>query len=123
VLIPLLHLKGISTGDFAEALTALVGSDAGSLSASIIARLKEVWTSILDRVLKSSGEYAPLPLLAPEPENSHVSELPISGKRNHLPMSEHSFEPRHKEMGRHAASQYRHRTAIKVLSQDSKSIV
>ncbi len=44
VLIPLLHLKGISTGDFAEALAALVGSDAGSLSASTIARLKEVWT-------------------------------------------------------------------------------
>jgi putative transposase len=44
VLIPLLYLKGISTGDFAEALAALVGSDAGSLSASTIARLKEVWT-------------------------------------------------------------------------------
>jgi transposase-like protein len=44
VLIPLLHLKGISTGDFAEALAALVGSDAGNLSASTIARLKEVWT-------------------------------------------------------------------------------
>ena len=36
VLIPLLHLKGISTGDFAEALAALVGSDAGGLSASTI---------------------------------------------------------------------------------------
>ena len=44
VLIPLLHLKGISTGDFAEALAALVGSDSGSLSASTITRLKEVWT-------------------------------------------------------------------------------
>jgi putative transposase len=42
VLIPLLHLKGISTGDFAEALAALAGSDAGGLSASTIARLKEV---------------------------------------------------------------------------------
>jgi transposase-like protein len=44
VLIPLLHLKGISTGDFAEALPALVGSDAGNLSTPTIARLKEVWT-------------------------------------------------------------------------------
>jgi putative transposase len=43
VLIPLLYLKGISTGDFAEALSALLGSNAGGLSASTIARLKEVW--------------------------------------------------------------------------------
>jgi transposase-like protein len=44
VLIPLLYLKGISTGDFAEALAALLGQNAGGLSASTIARLKEVWT-------------------------------------------------------------------------------
>jgi putative transposase len=43
VLIPILHLKGISTRDFAEALAELVGSDADGLSASTIARLKEVW--------------------------------------------------------------------------------
>jgi putative transposase len=43
VLIPILHLKGISTGDFEEALMALVGTDAGGLSASTIARLKEIW--------------------------------------------------------------------------------
>jgi transposase-like protein len=44
VLIPLLYLKGISTGDFEEALAALVGHDAGGLSASTIARLKDVWS-------------------------------------------------------------------------------
>src|SRR5437868_10247656 len=44
VLIPILYLKGISTGDFEEALAALVGKDASGLSASTIARLKEVWT-------------------------------------------------------------------------------
>jgi transposase-like protein len=44
VLIPILYLKGISTGDFGEALAALVGKDAPGLSASTIARLKEVWT-------------------------------------------------------------------------------
>jgi putative transposase len=44
VLIPILHLKGISTGDFNEALGSLLGRDAGGLSASTIARLKEVWT-------------------------------------------------------------------------------
>ena len=44
VLIPILYLKGISTGDFEEALASLVGKDAPGLSASTIARLKEVWT-------------------------------------------------------------------------------
>jgi transposase-like protein len=43
VLIPILYLKGISTGDFAEALAALLGADASGLSASTIARLKEAW--------------------------------------------------------------------------------
>jgi putative transposase len=44
VLIPILYLKGISTGDFEEALIALLGKDAGGLSASTVARLKEVWS-------------------------------------------------------------------------------
>ena len=43
VVIPILYLKGISTGDFEEALAALLGNDAGGLSASTIARLKEAW--------------------------------------------------------------------------------
>jgi putative transposase len=43
VLIPALYLKGISTGDFVEALSALLGPNACGLSASTIARLKEVW--------------------------------------------------------------------------------
>ncbi len=43
-LIPILYLKGVSTGDFAAALAALLGEDAPGLSASTIARLKEVWT-------------------------------------------------------------------------------
>jgi hypothetical protein len=38
--IPILYLKGISTGDFEEALGALLGKDAGGLSASTIARLR-----------------------------------------------------------------------------------
>ena len=48
VLIPILYLKGISTGDFEgdfeEALAALVGRDAPGLSASTIARLKDGWS-------------------------------------------------------------------------------
>ena len=41
-LIPWLYLKGVSTGDFSEALSALVGPEAHGLSASTITRLKEV---------------------------------------------------------------------------------
>jgi putative transposase len=44
VLIPILYLKGVSTGDFEEALVALLGQDAGGLSASTIGRLKEAWS-------------------------------------------------------------------------------
>ena len=39
-LLPWLYLKGISTGDFGEALAALLGSSAPGLSASTA---KEVW--------------------------------------------------------------------------------
>lgn len=41
--LPWLYLKGISTGDFQEALEALLGSHAKGLSASTISRLKSVW--------------------------------------------------------------------------------
>ena len=44
VLIPILYLKGLSSGDFEDALAALLGPDAGGLSASSIARLKEAWS-------------------------------------------------------------------------------
>ena len=44
VLIPILYLKGVSTGAFDEALIALLGKDAGGLSASTIGRLKEAWS-------------------------------------------------------------------------------
>jgi transposase-like protein len=42
-LLPWLYLKGISTGDFSEALAALLGPDAPGVSASTITRLKTVW--------------------------------------------------------------------------------
>ncbi len=42
-LLPWLYLKGLSTGDFSSALTALLGQDAPGLSAATISRLKEVW--------------------------------------------------------------------------------
>jgi transposase-like protein len=42
-LLAVLYLKGISTGDFSEALSALLGNDASGLSASAIGRLKDGW--------------------------------------------------------------------------------
>lgn len=42
-LIPWLYLKGVSTGDFSEALAALLGPDAAGLSATTVTRLKAVW--------------------------------------------------------------------------------
>ena len=39
-LIPALYLKGISTGDFTEALTAILGERASGLSATNVVRLK-----------------------------------------------------------------------------------
>jgi putative transposase len=42
-LIPYLYLKGVSTGDFQEALSAILGPDCPGLSATTITRLKSVW--------------------------------------------------------------------------------
>jgi putative transposase len=43
-LIPWLYLKGISTGDFADALQALLGKQAKGLSPQVVCRLKEQWS-------------------------------------------------------------------------------
>src|SRR4051794_10415096 len=42
-LLPVLYLRGVSTGDFQEALAALLGKDAPNLSPAVIARLKGDW--------------------------------------------------------------------------------
>jgi len=42
-LLPWLYLKGVSTGDFQEALAALLGADAKGLSPGTISRLKDRW--------------------------------------------------------------------------------
>jgi transposase-like protein len=42
-LLPWLYLKGVSTGDFTDALAALLGKDAPGLSAATISRLKTIW--------------------------------------------------------------------------------
>ncbi|HYO33626.1 MAG TPA: IS256 family transposase [Nocardioidaceae bacterium] len=42
-LLPVLYLRGVSMGDFQEALGALLGKDAPNLSPSVIARLRDEW--------------------------------------------------------------------------------
>jgi len=47
-LIPWLYLKGVSTGDFQEALQALLGENAVGLSANVVVKLKEQWAAEYD---------------------------------------------------------------------------
>jgi putative transposase len=42
-LLPILYLRGVSMGDFQEALAALLGKDAPNLSPSVVARLRGEW--------------------------------------------------------------------------------
>lgn len=58
-LLPCLYLKGISSKDFPEALTAIVGPNAKGLSSNTILRLKKVW----------------------EQEYANWNRRPLSGKR------------------------------------------
>ena len=53
-LIPVLYLLGVSTGDFSEALAALVGEQAKGFSANTVVRLKEKWTTEYDQWCKRS---------------------------------------------------------------------
>ena len=48
-LLPTLYLRGISTGDFQEALSALLGKDAPNLSPSVVGRLTAAWQAEYDR--------------------------------------------------------------------------
>jgi len=48
-LLPVLYLRGVSTGDFQEALSALVGKDAPNLSPSVITRLTAEWNADYER--------------------------------------------------------------------------
>jgi putative transposase len=48
-LLPVLYLRGISTGDFQEALCALLGPDAPNLSPGVISRLTGEWQQVYER--------------------------------------------------------------------------
>lgn len=47
-LLPVLYLRGVSTGDFREALAALLGKDAPNLSPAVISRLTAEWQADYD---------------------------------------------------------------------------
>src|SRR5271167_2625892 len=47
-LLPVLYLRGVSTGDFQEALAALLGKDAPNLSPAVITRLTADWQTEYD---------------------------------------------------------------------------
>ena len=47
-LLPVLYLRGISTGDFQEALSAILGPDASNLSPGVISRLTAGWKTGYD---------------------------------------------------------------------------
>ncbi len=55
-LIPYLYLKGVSTGDFTDALQAILGPGCPGLSASTVTRLKGVWEEEYDAWSKRSLE-------------------------------------------------------------------
>ncbi|QRM31365.1 IS256 family transposase [Microvirga sp. VF16] len=49
VLLPILYLRGLSTGDFQDAMAALLGKDAPNLSPSAITRLTGEWQAEYER--------------------------------------------------------------------------
>jgi transposase-like protein len=59
-LIPWLYLKGVSTGDFSEALQSLLGPQAKGLSPNVVVKLKQQWGEEFDHWQKrdlSEKEY------------------------------------------------------------------
>ena len=48
-LLPVLYLRGISTGDFQEALAALLGHEAPNLTPGVISRLTAEWQAEYER--------------------------------------------------------------------------
>ena len=71
-LLPILYLKGISTGDFSEALAALLGKDAAGLSAGMFAAIE-----------------SPLDLLSSPRKPRKSRKEPAAGTtaRGHVPLS------------------------------------
>ena len=51
-MIPILYLRGLSTGDFRPALESLLGEDAAGLSPTTISRMCKEWEEHHDRFRK-----------------------------------------------------------------------
>ena len=86
-LIPILYLKGVSTGDFASALAALLGKDAPGLSATTIARLKEVSdrrTQAMERARPFGQELRTSPKIGDSASRwCPISSSPVTRRVNH----------------------------------------
>lgn len=88
-LIPWLYLKGVSTGQFSEALAVLLGHEPANLSANTVARLNEVWRrewqSWADRSLKDKryvylwADGVHFNIRLESPENNRMCILVIMG--------------------------------------------
>lgn len=55
-LIPVLYLLGVSTGDFTEAIEALIGQEANGFSPNTVVRLKEKWSEEYEQWSRRSLE-------------------------------------------------------------------
>jgi len=97
VLLPILYLKGVSTGDFGEALAALLGKDAPGLSASNIARLKDIWadehkaweeTRPLDQALRVCMGWSPRTTAVRAVRYAPASQRGSARASNRLPPGE-----------------------------------
>ena len=60
--IPILYLRGLSTGDFRPALEGLLGEDAAGLSPTTIARMCKEWEEHHDRFSQAASRVHPLRL-------------------------------------------------------------
>lgn len=82
--LPVLYLRGLSTGDFAPALAEFFGTDAG-LSASTISRLVETWTdeyaAFESRDLSGSGYVICVGRRDPFPDPSRGGPAALPGRR------------------------------------------
>jgi hypothetical protein len=81
-LLPWLYLKGVSTGDFGEALAALLGPDAKGLSAKTITRLKADWWEDYEAWQKRDlGARRFLYIWTPSRDICFANALPGNGRR------------------------------------------
>jgi hypothetical protein len=82
-LLPVLYLRGVSTGDFQEALAALLGKDAPNLSPAVIARLTAAWQADYDtwqkRELSARHAECMLVLIGATPEGKKNSSASRPG--------------------------------------------